>query len=440
MTNEPDLTALAGDLRNEAETTVLEEADAPRISARGIRPRLLCSPSSSEALAAALACCDRAGAAVIPWGGGTQQRLGLPPRRADVILTTRRLDRLVEYVPGDLTVTVEAGMRFGELQRLLGERGQWLPLDPPLMPEATVGGVVATNVSGPRRIRDGGLRDMVIGTRTANVDGTLTRAGGRVVKNVTGYDLNKLHIGALGTVGMLVEVTLKVAPRPETERSWIGTFPSVDAAGRAVGTILRRPLAPTALDLLNDRVAAESGLRLPPGHWALLGRASGFAPAVDRHLAEFEAAARAEGATDSQRLDEGAAERVWACLARMASALRWADDVLTCRFALLPATMGRVCREVATSGGEPFVWGHGVGALFWSVPARSAPAALEAVSRFRREAVAAGGALVVENWPRSVEGVDVWGSPGGPIPLMRAIKSQFDPHGILNPGRFVGGM
>ncbi len=439
MLKDRDLSTLQQELDGLGETVPLASTAGDAWAVWGAQPSLVCAPATAEGVAAALASCDRAGAAVIPWGGGTQQRLGSVPERADVVVATRRLNRLLEYEPGDLTITVEAGMRFEELQLVLGQHGQWLPLDPPLLREATVGGVIATNVSGSRRIKEGGPRDLVIGTRVAGVDGMVTRAGGRVVKNVTGYDLNKLHIGALGTLGILVDVTFKVAPRPETERSWVGVFLTAKAAGRTATALLQKPLTPSALDILNHRAAARAGVPVPEGQWALVGRASGFTPAVDRHLAEFEAAARAEGALESQSLDPEAATRMWAGLMQSSAESRWSAEALTCRIALPPTAVGSVCDRLTGVAPEAAVWTHATGAVFYSLTPEELPGC-ESVADVRALAEQAGGGLVVESRPSSLAGVDVWGRPGAPLALMRALKSQYDPHGILNPGRYVGGI
>ena len=438
-----DISSLEQRLREAGDTVAIPEADSVRWALHGATPRLTCAPAMPEAVAASLRACDEAGAAVIPWGGGTQRRLGLPPERADVALLTPNLNRLLEYEPGDLTVTVESGMRFADLQMILAEKGQWLPLDPALQPEATVGGVVATNASGPRRRKDGGLRDLLIGTRVARPDGTLTRAGGRVVKNVTGYDLNKLHIGAMGTLGVLVEVTFKVAPRPETERSWFAIFPSAEMAGDTVVRLLRRPLAPSALDILNSRTARAIGLPAPDGRWVLVGRASGFKPAVDRHLREFDATAAECGAVLVSDLEGNAVAEAWAAYGEKCAEWRWADGLLTCRMALPPAATGDAAGRVSALGGQVAIWGHATGALFVS---ESMPhlGVARRVATLRGIAEGAGGQMVVENWaaPEGLEtgSVDVWGKAAGPLALMQAIKREYDPHRTINPGRFVGGI
>lgn len=440
MLNEEAKARLAEELAKVAETTTLDGESAARWTMRGSRPRLVCAPMTADALAAALAACDRAGAAVIPWGGGTQQGLGLTPRAADVILVTRSLNRLVEFEPANLTATVEAGLRLAELQAILGAKGQWLPFDPPVPPAATIGGLIATNPSGPCRLKVGGLRDLVIGTRVATPEGALVSAGGRVVKNVTGYDVNKLYVGALGTLGVVVEATFKVAPLPQGERTWLGIFPSATAAGEATLSLLRTALTPTGLEILSEQLAQALGLPVAEGRWALVARASGFRPAVERHLAEFAAAARKAGAEDFGNLAEDAALAFWADSSRLVAERRWSAGFLTCRLVVPPAAVGRLADQLAGSEAKPLIWAAATGAVFCSLPAGEVAGPAELVGQLRARAVAEGGALVVENWPDSAGDLDVWGPPGGPLALMRALKERFDPRGTLNPGRFVGGI
>jgi len=171
---------------------ILEPADTA-YDVDGAHPDIVCQPDTAEAVAAILGVADSEKAAVIPRGGGTRTSVGFAPRQADIVLLTSALDGVVEYEPADLTVTVQAGMRFGALQDMLREHGQMLGLDPYASEAATIGGVVSSNASGPMRLRYGTARDLVIGVRVANAEGMLTKAGGRVVKNVSGYDLNKLY-------------------------------------------------------------------------------------------------------------------------------------------------------------------------------------------------------------------------------------------------------
>src|SRR4051812_47178313 len=178
---------------------------------------------------------------VIPRGGGTRMGLGFPPTAADVLLHTTNLDRVVDYEPADLTLTIEAGATLEEVQELLRPEGQFLALDPPLASQSTLGGIIASNASGPLRLAYGSARDLVIGTRVVNADGISTKAGGRVVKNVAGYDLNKLYIGSLGTVGIVVELSFKLWPLPHAEATLLASFLPAQL-GAALAVLMRTPL------------------------------------------------------------------------------------------------------------------------------------------------------------------------------------------------------
>src|SRR3989441_1266564 len=226
----------------------------------GVSAQRRLAPASADELAEAVGAADRDGQAVAPVGGGTQLDLGMPPARLDVVIDTTALDRVVEYEPADLTITVEAGIRFSTLQRLLAEQGQFLAFDPPAEDAATLGGLIATNASGPLRFAYGTARDLVLGTRVVNPDGVLTHAGGRVVKNVAGYDLNKLYIGSLGTLGIIVELSLKLAPIAPALDSVVGQMPDLDAARELVNGVVHSPLSPLAVELLGPGAAVATGL------------------------------------------------------------------------------------------------------------------------------------------------------------------------------------
>src|SRR6185295_5876810 len=183
----------------------------------GVRPGYVCTPGSVDEVSEAIEAASQIVASVIPWGGGTRMTLGFPPRAGSLVLQTERLNEIVEYEPADLTVTVQAGMRLAALQARLGAEGQMLALDPAAADRATIGGLIAANASGPLRLVYGTARDLVIGTRVVNADGVISKAGGRVVKNVAGYDLNKLYVGSLGTVGVVVELSFKLHPLPQAQ-------------------------------------------------------------------------------------------------------------------------------------------------------------------------------------------------------------------------------
>src|SRR5687768_5798371 len=197
---------------------------------------------------------------LFPWGGGTAAAVGVPPARAGVVLGPSRLRAIVEHEPGDLTVTAQAGVVMRELQTALGACGQWLSLDPPDAERATLGGVLATNACGPRRHLYGTARDLLIGVTVVTADGSVVKGGGKVVKNVAGYDLPKLFIGSYGTLGVIVEATVKLRPLPEQEDLVTVRFDRLKDAGAAVWAVASSDLIPNAIELLDGAAAAGAGL------------------------------------------------------------------------------------------------------------------------------------------------------------------------------------
>lgn len=434
----------------------LDPSQRADLAVDGIEPRLHARPASVEACGEVLEQAAADGLAVIPRGGGTHLSLGQPPRRADLVLETTGLDRVIEYEPADLTVTVEAGMRFAALQALLAEQGQLLALDPPVAPESTIGGVIATNASGPSRLAYGTARDLVIGTRVANADGRLTRAGGRVVKNVAGYDLNKLHVGGLGTLGVLVELSFKLAPMPPAVGLVVARMPDAAAAGAFLGAVLHSPLAPLALEVLSPSAAELAGL---PRMLAVALRVGGYETTVARQRTDLGALATQYGGTRVDTTDE-----TWEAIRTLALLTtpvtgeasegisvpgfrRWQRDVLVKAAAPIAESMRLLDLLAETLAGfEPVVWAHGGNGVAYAacVPLGESADGLADALRQARGRVAELGSnasLVVERAPATLKaGIDVWGDPGNSVRLMRAIKDQLDPRGLLNPGRYVGGL
>src|SRR5574341_2180853 len=246
---------------------LVPEAERAAYAVDGLVPRVVARPASVEELSALLKVADEAGAAVVPWGGGSKQSLGGIPPRVDLVVSLARMNRVVEHEPADLTASFEAGIRLADANAALGTANQWIALDPPHGDRCTLGGVLAANASGPRRLRYGTARDLVIGVRVVHADGTVTKGGAKVVKNVTGYDMNKLYVGSLGTLGVIVEATFRLYPLPPAERTWVAAFPTAGQAREAVAKIMDSPLVPSAVELLNEGAAAAVGHRagLDPG-------------------------------------------------------------------------------------------------------------------------------------------------------------------------------
>ena len=256
----------------------------------GAMPGAVAYPSSLEEAAGLLGLASRSGAQVAIRGAGTKLGLGYPPGRVDLLLVTTRMNRIVEYEPANLTVTVDAGLSLATLQETLSSRGQWLPIDPPYADQATIGGILATNASGPSRMAYGGARDLLLGSAVATSDGRISKSGGRVVKNVAGYDLNKLWIGSLGTLALIGEVTFKLSPLPASRGMAVASFDSVDSWSDAVGRIIRLPAPPQAMAVLDAHSADELGLEplaSSPEGWILVAMATGSPAAVDRQLADI---------------------------------------------------------------------------------------------------------------------------------------------------------
>jgi glycolate oxidase FAD binding subunit len=408
-------------------------------------------PGSAEEVARVVRTAAAAGVAVVPWGGGTQMSRGAPPRDGALVIGLRRLGRVLEHEPGDLTATAEAGITLDALQTALGTRGQWLPLDPPSPGEATLGGVLAANAAGPRRQGYGTARDLVIGIRVVRADGQLVRAGGKVVKNVAGYDLVKLYIGALGTLGIIVDATLKLRPRPEAAGACWATFPDLDAAARAATLLAGAELGPVALVLLDRRAAEacapEAGLPAA-GAPAVLVAFEGLARTVAWERDEAARSLGAAGARGVEVLDAGGAAGALAAVRDVRRVV--ASPVAVATAGVLPADVGRylaAAEGAARAAGFTLAAaahaGHGLVTLLLDPGGapRAAATTAAVLAEWRAAARARGGHLVVEWAPLGVrEACPVWDPPGPGVDLMRGLKGRLDPQGVLNPDRFVGGI
>ncbi|HEX8032755.1 MAG TPA: FAD-binding oxidoreductase [Ktedonobacterales bacterium] len=407
----------------------------------GVAPRVVVEPETEEQVAAVLAFADRRGLTVLPRGGGTQLGMGTPPRSGDIALSLARLNGIVEHAPHDQTVSVGAGLTLAELQATLGHTHQWLALDPAVEQGATIGGLIATNASGARRLRYGGVRDQIIGIRVALADGTLAKGGGKVVKNVAGYDLPKLFTGALGTLGVIVSATFRLYPLPTASRTVLIGASSPDVLGEIAVKVIASTLVPTSIDLIQD---GDGG-----GYVLAVRFESGVAEAVVEQCEALLALA-GEPRTGARMLDGEEEAQFWREVeGRLAPAGgarngAQAEASLLLKASVLPSDVtgwlggledAARRREVAVR------WrahaGHGI--VYARLSGRSATLG-EMIGELRAMAMARRGSLVVRDAPPEIaRAVDVWG-PIGALDVMRRLKERFDPHATLNPGRFVGGI
>lgn len=404
-------------------------------------PRWVVFPGTLEELARCLALAHAEGLAVAPAGAGTRLSWGGRPARLDLVVSLRRLDRVLQHEPADLTLAVEAGMPLGRLNGILAAERQRLPLDPPQARRSTLGGLIATNASGPYRTRYGTLRELVLGLTVVQADGTVLRIGGRVVKNATGYDLPRLHVGALGTLGVVAAANLRLHPVPEVETTWVFGFPTVEAAVDGALAVLDAPVVPSRLQLLDAGALGAAGLggAVP----AALAVSVGSVPeAVRAQGVRIETLCRQAGAMllapppDPEAFWLRVSEAAWPADPQAEVVLRVGVRSTDLPWALrevqAAAGDGRLVRataEVADGVLHPVLTG---------LPGTRLAAM---VGRVRERLAAVGGTCLVEHAPAAAkDGLDVWGDPGAALALMRGLKAELDPRGILNPGRFVGGI
>lgn len=402
----------------------------------GILPRWRVRPGSVEEVSRIMALAGSEGLAVAPRGSGAALDLGMPPARVDVALDLSRLAEILEYVPADMVATVQAGVRLDVLARELGKHGQMLPLDPYGGAARTVGGVLASGASGPRRFRYGTGRDLLLGARFVQADGTVTWAGSKVVKSVTGYEIPKLLVGSLGTLGVIVEATLRLHPAQPATGSWLFSFSSRDDAAVFVAAVLASDLELERMAWLNATGLARSGQESAEA--AVAASVASVPEAVASQGAALEVLARSAGGRVSALDDEfwpGLTAVLEApIIVKLAGEIRrvsfWAGELqkLCSHHGLTAAVVGEAGNGVLRAGVEGRVLSQD-----W---------AREVVSPLRDGLIAEGGSLVVERAPVELKhAADVWGPmPEPALTVMKRLKAEFDPRGILNRGRFVGGL
>ncbi len=402
----------------------------------GRAPRWVVFPGTAAEVSRCLALAAGRGLAVAPTGRGTRLHWGSPPRALDLVLSLRRLDRILAHEAADLTISVEAGVTLGAIADHLRPYHQLLPLDPPRAAGSTLGGIVATGASGPYRARYGTIRDLLLGVTVARPDGTLAKGGGRVVKNVTGYDMPKLHVGALGTLGVVVTAHLRLHPRPAGEGTWLHGFPSAEAALEAALGVMDAPLVVSRLELLDGATLEGLGHARPPAAAlaVTVGSVTEGVRAQGERIAEI---CRQRGGTI---LPLAEADAWWPRVAD--SAWPATAECLTLRVGTRPTDVVKARQAVEAAGVECRATAEVAnGVLHFTLTGPGLADAAGLVGRIREGLAPLGGTCVVEHAPAAVApALDVWGDVGPALDVMRRLKAEMDPTGILNPGRYVGGI
>jgi glycolate oxidase FAD binding subunit len=408
VTGAPDATAFSAlvGVENSREATVDD-------AVQGVHPQLVLEPADEAEVSAVLAEASRQRLAVVTRGGGTKLSWGAPPSRCDIVLSTLRLDRLVEHQPGDLICIAEAGISLAALQdRLAAAPGrQRLMLDPPQLGGATLGGIVATAASGSLRTRYGTPRDLIIGVRFVLADGTVGHAGGKVVKNVAGYDMGRLLCGSLGTLAVITQLAFKLHPAPPRSRTVVLENASPTALSAFVNRLRSLAAAPSAVDVV-----------WPEGLASV--RIEGAGPGVDQQAASVVEQA------GCRVLDDAEAEHLAATLAPRP----WQDAGVIAGIAIPRTHLARLLEAASDFAADVIV-----GAFVGSAEARL-PEDEGAISGLRAAVDDMGGHMALRRAPAELAHL-VWPDARGvDVELMRSLKRSLDPAAILSPGRFLGGI
>ena len=457
------------------EKVVTDSATLAGFSVDGIVPEALVYPENLNQVAELIKLANTQSWGVIPWGGGTKMALGKPPLRFSLVLSTSRLNKILDLDVDNLTVTAQAGVKLTDLQDLLAGaenrcfflpddnlknqakymcsggdyKGVFLPLDPPFPDRVTLGGIVAVNSTGPKRLRFGLPRDLILGVKYVNPTGEIISMGGKTVKNVSGYDVSKIMIGALGTLGILGEITFRLLPLPEKVATVLAGFGSFASARAFADRVLDSKLLPTSVEILNGPgydITMSRDLNLPPGSWCVAVGVEGFEEEVIREITDLKDMAQRESALEAAQLDRETAFAFWRMLANCGVApqgktvVKFKGSFLISRYAEIMEAWSIASSDYRTalmvSAGSGLAHGY----IFCR--ADEDPEKLAAVgSSFRAAAEKHEGSMIMESAPAPLkQKLDPWGSPRQDFLLMKRIKANVDPMGVLNPGRFLGGI
>jgi glycolate oxidase FAD binding subunit len=435
----------------------------------GVVPGVALQPSSPKEIVEIVKFAAAENMAIVPCGARTKIGIGLPPRQYDIALDLTRMNKIVAYDPGDLTLSVEPGVSLCKLQQHLNQHGQFLPHGAPFMTRATVGGTIASGVEGPLRQMYGTPRDYVLGMEFVTGDGVGGKSGGRVVKNVTGYDLHKLLIGSLGTLAVITKINLRTFPAPSMIRAFVAHFPRVEDAAACRDRLSASALRPLTLEIFSPGVTelfeSEVAARIEPSSlpgglfsrslWMITAGFAGNAEVLDRCEREFRAMAEGSGATHLAKTGtEASPTALAAAFGRKREfvpiALASSPACTIIKMSVLPEHLEHAlacAKHAAEDHSIPWAaTARGIGVVYVALlpKARDEKAqncAVATSNRIREDCARLGGHSTIPWCPSEWKSaLNIWGPDRPDLTLMRKVKNVFDPRGILAPGRFVGGI
>jgi len=447
-----------------------------------LKPKAVVFPKNTAEVAEVVGFANREKLAVVPWGGGSKINMGHPPRRLDLVVGTRRLNHMLDVDTQNLTITVEAGVKFRDIQARLATQddrcylpledlatasdelicsdrshsGCFLPLDPPASHVATIGGVIATNSSGPRRLLYNLPRDVILGVRFVTPRGDIPGSGGKTVKNVSGYDISKLMVGSMGSLGIITEMTFRLLPLPEKMRTVLFAFESFAEAGALATRILETQLLPAALEVMNrkafESLAFKGAPDFSPGRYVVAVSLEAFEAAVDRMKNETERLAQACGVKSTADLLEQDHLQFWLGVSGLPANLDGAYPHLirakvNCRLSAWKDVFEFADKSLSEAAIDHTIQSHsGSGICVLNLLLdRSADAAEKKALAFMDGLLGlsrkAGGNTVVQHAPTGLKKkLSIWGESGPDFVVMKRLKERLDPNDVMCPGRFVEGL
>ena len=429
------------------ESGILPEAQIAAYTFDGHVPKAVVLPASVQEMQEVLGFAAKRELSVMPAGAGTKLGIGNLPQKIDVVLATTRLNSVVEYEPADLTVTVESGIRLAALQAVLAQHRQYLALDPPSADRCTLGGIIATNASGSLRLRHGAARNQVLGLRVVHANGIVVKSGGKVVKNVAGYDLNKLYIGAFGTLGIITEVTLKLSPIPAHEAILAADFQDVQGAVNTGLNIVGSQTLPMFVNLfINSDFGTATDSATDTKRPTLVVGFGGDPETVAWQLTECQGIMEQNGALGVTITKGESRVHLQETIREFPAMDRNTESVIA-KLNLKRTGIAEFAAQVMDAS-----WARdvqimallGSGILYLRIPVTSDTdfkVLANTLTQLRQSAAEVRGNLIVETAPPELkQHIDVWGPVGDTLGLMKQVKDRFDAGGLLNPGRFVSGI